>query len=470
MSNALFNDFEGMSSKAWKQKIQVDLKGADYNHTLIWKTNEGIDVKPFYHADEFKTLPEVSSTKATAWKICQSIAVSDAKEANLKAIDAIERGAESILFQIKTDTISVVDLFQNINTEKISIDMKCNFLSEDFAKKLTTVMASKAKQSLTYLHTDIIGNLAKTGNWFANLTEDHEKFSAIIAKTNHLSIDMSLYQNAGATMVQQLAYSLAHANEYLNYIDNNKTLKTLFSQTENSRIEQPLQITFNVAVGSNYFFEISKLRALRELWATLVSEYGIHEECRIIATPSKRNKTIYDYNINMLRTTTECMSAVLGGANIICNLPYDSLYHKPNEFGDRISRNQLLVLKQESYFDKVNNPADGTYYIESLSEQLSEKALDLFKNIEANGGFLKQLKEGTIQRKIKESASKEQADFDAEKLVLLGTNKYPNLDDKMKNELEISPFLKIVKRKTLIQPIIKKRLSEKLEMKRLDKE
>ncbi len=138
---------------------------------------------------------------------------------------------------------------------------------------------------------------------------------------------------------------------------------------------------------------------------TLASEYDVNTNCRILATPSKRNKTIYDYNVNMLRTTTECMSAILGGANTICNLPYDSLYHKSNEFGDRIARNQLLVLKNESYFDKVNNPADGAYYIESLTEQLAEKALDLFKDIEANGGFLNQLKEGTIQRKIKESCS-----------------------------------------------------------------
>ena len=98
MSKSLFNDFEGVSSKAWKQKIQVDLKGADYNDTLIWKTNEGIDVKPFYHPDEFDSLPEVSNSKATEWKICQSITVEDAKEANKTAINAIERGAESILF------------------------------------------------------------------------------------------------------------------------------------------------------------------------------------------------------------------------------------------------------------------------------------------------------------------------------------------------------------------------------------
>ena len=451
MSKSLFNDFEGVSSKAWKQKIQVDLKGADYNDTLIWKTNEGIDVKPFYHPDEFDSLPEVSNSKATEWKICQSITVEDAKEANKTAINAIERGAESILFIVTSKNVSVEDLLKNITCP---VEVKCEFLSESFSTNL------KAINSELTLHTDIIGNLAKTGNWYSNLKEDHAIFDAIVKTTNQFSVDLSLYQNAGASIIQQLAYGMAHANEYLNHLDS----------IISSEAKSTLDITINVSVDSNYFFEIAKLRALRLLWSALANEYGINTDCKIIASPSKRNKTIYDYNVNLLRTTTECMSAVLGGANVVCNSPYDALYHKSNEFGERISRNQLLVLKNESYFDKVNNPADGAYYIENLTEQLAEKALVLFKDIEANGGFLHQLKEGTIQRKIKESAAKEQADFDAEKLVLLGTNKHPNPNDKMKNDLEISPFLKIEKRKTIIEPILQKRLSEKLETKRLKEE
>ena len=460
MSKSLFNDFEAVSSKAWKQKIQVDLKGADYNDTLIWKTNEGINVKPFYHADEFETLPEVSKSKATAWKISQAIDVTDAKISNLKALDVITRGAEHILFNLHSENISVEDLFQNIDLTKVSIDVKCDFMSEAFIKNLRNITRSTADESQLNIQIDIIGNLAKTGNWHTNLKEDHTKLDAIVKNTNQLSIDLDLYQNAGATIVQQLAYGLAHANEYINHLDSVIT----------SEAKQSFQVTFNIAVGSNYFFEIAKIRALRQLWSTLAPEYGVNPNCRIVATPSKRNKTIYDYNVNMLRTTTECMSAILGGADVICNLPYDALFHKPNEFGERIARNQLLVLKHESYFDKVNNPADGTYYIESLTKQLAEKALNLFKDIEANGGFLSQLKEGTIQRKIKESAAKEQADFDTEKVVLLGTNKHPNVADKMKNDLEFSPFLKIDKRKTLIEPIIEKRLSEKLEIKRLNNE
>ena len=229
-------------------------------------------------------------------------------------------------------------------------------------------------------------------------------------------------------------------------------------------------MVFEVSVGTNYFFEIAKLRALRQLFNLIAKEYNHNLDCHLLVSPTKRNKTVYDYNVNMLRTTTECMSAILGGADAIANLPYDAIYHKDNEFGDRIARNQLLVLKHESYFDKVNNPADGSYYIENLTHQLAEKALNLFKDIEANGGFLKQLNEGIIQRKIQESADKEQKLFDTGKEVLLGTNKYPNKNDKMKDDIELYPFVKIKPRKTLITPIIEKRLAEQVEYDRIKEE
>ena len=452
MNNNLFDEFDSVSSKQWKQKIQFDLKGADYNNTLIWKTNEDIDVKPFYHADDFDKRPNISNTKATQWKICQSIFVADIKKSNLKAIDIIERGADSIKFIIPSDDISIKNLIEHINLEKTILFFELQFLSEGYVKQILKLVPD-AK-----IHLDIIGQLSKTGNWFKSLNDDFKSFECIIKNTNSFSVNGSLYQNAGANMVQQLAYALAHTNEYLNVLE----------KSENNL--QKLDVIFNVSVGTNYFFEIAKLRALRKLWKVLASEYKVNTDCHIMVTPTKRNKTLYDYNTNMLRTTTECMSTILGGANTIMNLPYDSIYHKSNEFGERIARNQLLVLKHESYFDKVNNPSDGAYYIESITNQLSEKALEVFKDIESNGGFLSQLKAGTVQRKIKESASAEQRQFDNDEEVLLGSNKHPNTNDKMKNELELYPFVKTNSRKTLIEPIIEKRLSEQLEQKRLKDE
>lgn len=462
MISGLFDEFDSVSAKQWKQKIQFDLNGADYNETLIWKSNEDISVKPFYNLEDLKIIPEVPNTKVTPWQICQTIFVANVEKSNQKAIKAIQRGAESIKFTIPNQDISIKDLLENLDS--IPVFLEFQFLSEAYIKKLNKwQLEHNRKASLKnniQTQTDIIGNLARTGNWFNTINSDFTEFKSIIKQTKSFKIDATLYQNAGANMVQQLAYALAHANEYLNAIDSDFNIET----------KQTFQITFEVSVGSNYFFEIAKLRALRMLWNILASEYHINSHCDITATPTKRNKTIYDYNTNLLRSTTECMSAVLGGVNTICNLPYDAIYKKANTFSERMARNQLLILKHESYFDKVNNPSDGAYYIESLTSQLAEKALTLFKDIEANGGFLKQLKEGTIQRKIKESATKEQQQFNTGETILLGTNKHPNPNDVMKNELELYPFVKTHQRKTLIEPIIEKRLAETLEQSRLKNE
>lgn len=450
MSKSLFNEFPEISSKQWKQQIQFELKGADYNNNLIWKSIEGISVKPFYHPDESHDFLENYNSKTTQWNICESIFVSDTEKSNKNAIELLNRGADSIKFIIPSKNITIEALLKDINLSSTPLFFEFQFIDSEFVKQIPS-------REGIQINTDIIGNLARTGNWYYNLKEDHVHFETIVKYTNAFSIDMDLYQNAGANMVQQLAYGLAHANECLNHFDH----------IIENKIKKSLEVTFNVSVGTNYFFEIAKLRALRLLWSTLASEYNINHECHIFVTPSKRNKTLYDYNTNMLRTTTECMSAILGDSNTICNLAYDAVYHKSNEFGNRIARNQLLILKHESYFDKVSNPSDGAYYIENLTQQLAEKALQLFKDIEANGGFLKQLKEGTIQKKIKESALKEQEQFNRGETILLGTNKHPNSKDKMKNGMELYPFVKTNTRKTLIEPIIERRLAESMEQQRL---
>jgi len=457
----LFEEFNTISAKAWKQQIQFDLKGADYNKNLVWESPEGISVKPFYHADDFESRNIAKIDQVPKLYIAQNIFASSGKKANEKALDVLNRGADCLIFTIPSQDIKVDALLQNIDLSKSPIYFEMQFLSYDYIKQIRDYVAHK--NATIYLNIDIIGNLALTGNWFQNMDKDHEILTRILegdltsSGVNTLSIDVSLYQNAGANQVQQLAYALAHASEYLNFmIDNN--------------IKPTSKVTFKVAVDTNYFFEIAKLRALRLLWKTLAMKYGIDTDCNILATPTLRNKTLYDHHVNMLRTTTECMSAILGGANTICNLPYDGVFHKDNEFSERIARNQLLIIKEESHFKKVNNPADGSYYIESLTAQIADKALKLFKNIEVGGGFLKQLKAHNIQKKIRESALKEQNQFNKNEKVLVGSNKYMNELDRMKGDMELYPFLKTKPRKTLLEPIVTKRLAEELEKKRLQLE
>ncbi|MFS4416065.1 methylmalonyl-CoA mutase subunit beta [Maribacter sp. 2307ULW6-5] len=457
-NTALFGAFNGVSAKAWKQKIQVDLKGADYNGTLVWESAEGIKVKPFYHADDplegHCGCPFVTHTPQMA----QHIYAGRADMANKNAKKALQRGAEALHFLVPKEEVSFAELLAGIDLETTRVHLQLPFLSAAHIKSALRV-ASTHTSSL-YFHLDPVGHLARTGTPFIDLKKDMDEVHGLLGSgaAHLLSVDVSLYENAGAHKAQQLGYAMAHANEYLNQLNEKGSLGQLES------------LSFKVSVGGNYFFEMAKLRALRLLWASLTQAYGISVPCHILAYPTKRNKTVYGYNVNMLRTTTECMSALLGGADTVMNTPYDALYHKSNEFGERIALNQLLLLREEAHFGKVSNAADGAYYVERLTEQLAQQGLELLKMVERGGGFLKQLKDGTLQKKIRESAQKEQRAFDAGEHVLVGTNHYQSGEDRMKDELQLYPFAKTKARKTTIEPILEKRLAEALEQKRLEDE
>ncbi|CAM1373318.1 Methylmalonyl-CoA mutase [Tenacibaculum litopenaei] len=449
MDNYLFDEFEKVSPQAWKNKIQVDLKGADYNETLLWDNNEGIRVKPFYTKEDRASFD--IKLPSSNFNICQKIQVDNEVSANQKAKDALQRGADAIEF-ICVKSIDPVILLKEIDVKHTHFYFRLNTPNEE----LVNHIRESVKQATIFFNIDPIGTLVKTGNWHRNYKADTALLNKLSTIQNSLLVDASTYQNAGANCSQQLAYALAHTHEYIAQLGPNCVPN----------------LHFRFAVGSNYFFEIAKLRAFRVLLAELMSFLALPntKAAHIFAEPSTRNKTLYDYNVNMLRSTSESMSAVLGGANTVANIPYDDLFHEANEFGDRISRNQLLILKEECEMETPHTIANGVYYIEALTQQLVQKALEIFKQIEKGGGLLKQLKEGTIQRKINESAQREQADFDRGELVLLGTNKIQNDNDRMKGELQKSPFLKERKEKTLLQPILPKRLAEKLEQKRLENE
>ncbi|SIQ10589.1 methylmalonyl-CoA mutase subunit beta [Maribacter ulvicola] len=452
----LFESFRNISEKEWKQKIQYNLKGKDYNEEVIWNSPEGIKVKPFYHLDDLDHVV-VGSAHFSSWNIGQNIYAGNAIMANEKALKSIEKGAEAIQFVIPSEAVDIITILNNINLSEVKVYLSMQFLSKMY---IENVLDSIPQANKIHFQIDPIGHLAKSGNWYKSMPLDILLVNELstLPIENLLSINVSLYENAGADMVQQLAYAMSHANEYLHILQEGGNLGSLKT------------IEFKFAIGGNYFFEIAKLKAIRILWDALTKEYDISVPCHIMSQPSKRNKTIYDYNVNMLRTTTECMSAVLGGSDTVFNLNYNAVYKKDNDFADRIALNQLILLKEESYFDKVENPAEGSYYIETITSQLAEKALILFKSIEKDGGFLKQLKNHTIQNRIAESARKQQEKFNTKKMVLVGTNAYLNKNDKMAKELELYPFVKKNPRKTLITPIIGKRLAEELEQNRLSHE
>lgn len=473
MSNSLFETFTATTATQWKQKIQMDLKGADYNEALITPTREGINIKPFYHSD---TAPDIHipnrSSKSNDWYISQRVYAGNATAANKKAIDILNRGSEGVILTIPHKDIDLATLLKGLPKQGIQIHTQ--FFDLDYINSLYEIAPH------AFVHIDIIHQLLSDGNWFQNKEQDFLKFHTLIQNFegyfSNITVNTATYQQAGATITQELAYFVAHLNEYLNGLDE-VGLLSAFAKAESQPTTQskkdinsiPKRVNIDTAIGSNYFFEIAKYRAYRILTRTIGDLYKIDLGCYITATPSLRNKSLMDYNVNLLRTTTECMSAILGGADTLCNIPYDTFFNKENEFGDRIARNQLLILKEEAYLNKIGNPADGSYYIDSITQQLVEQALDIFKNIESAGGLIQSLFDGTIQRKIKESAQQEQESFNSGKRVLIGANKHPNAALPLQKEYEILPFLKIKQRKTLIEPIVPRRLTEELEKSEMKK-
>lgn len=463
----LFDGFPSISAKAWKQRIQYDLGGADYNDSLVWESLEGIKVKPFYHSEDLeggKTFP--LDGEGRPWNIAQELYAADSKKTGHRALGVLQKGVESLIFTLPGEELDFKALLSKIDLDRVSLHFNFQFLEVGAVKGLLAQI--KGHKAPVHLSLDPIGQLAREGNWFHGFDRDFEHLGEILELATSreslsiLGVDVAHYQNAGANAIQQLAYGLAHANEYLQHFAHGSKDKDSPGRS--------FPICFQVAMGSNYFFEIAKIRALRWLWNSLAQEFDGVGDCHILARPSRRNKTLYDYNVNLLRSTSECMSAILGGADTVCNLPYDALYHKDNEFGQRLARNQLLILREESHFNRISHAANGAYYIESLTLQLAQGALELFKGIEAGGGFLKALKKGSIQKKIKENAGREQQLFDSGEIVSLGTNSYQNKQDRIKAELQLHPFVKTRTRKTLIEPIVARRLAEGLEQKRLEDE
>ena len=457
MTNELFEGFRAVSAAEWKLALQAGLRGGDYNDLLTAVTPEGIRTKPFYTREDLPEGGPLPIPGAAVWQI-GALIDPQGPAPGQQAADALEGGADTWVATLEAGTRQWPDWL----TGQTGYPGQIWLLATDPGALEWRPLPEPGRAELLVL-ADPIGYLAATGNWNRGMAADLDGLPqpAAHAAANgiafRLQIGLDTYQQAGANAVQELAYALAHANEYQLRAQGNPGWKG-WSETP----------VFRVALGGDYFTDIAKLRALRRGWALLAQTYGMEGGCRILALPSLRNKTLYDYNTNLLRTTLECMAAVIGGADLVCNRAYDTAYHLPNAFADRIARNQLLLLRHEAHLDQVLNPADGAYYIESLTDQLGRKALELFKTIEAGGGLLAQLKGHTLQKKIRESALREQAAFDAGTRVLVGSNRYPNPADAMRHELQLPGPKK--GGKTLLEPLPLRRLSEAYEQKRLKDE
>ena len=452
--NKLFQEFAPVTTQEWEAVIEKDLKGADYNKKLVWNTIEGFKVKPYYRAEDLENISYLNTNPNeypftrgqkkdnNAWDIRQDIETKDIVEANAIAVQIIERGVNSLgLHAAKVASAEdMKTLLKGIDLEKIKI----NFISSKsyiqtaryFIEEVNSQKIDKSKVAGSFKFDMYAYALLNGAYWgeedvnYAELAKVIELIDAEFTNFRVITINAAVFHNSGANITQELAYALASANEHMAKLTE-RGLKPESVSTNTM---------FTFAVGSNYFMEIAKIRAARMLWTKIVEQYKPMCTCAynmyIHSTSSLWNKSLYDPHVNMLRTTTEAMSSAIGGADAISVAPFDVAYKTPDDFSYRAARNQQILLKEESYLDKIADPVAGSYYIENLTDSIARYAWEIFMDIEAKGGFAKAIESGFIQTEIEKTSQKRDLDIAMRKVVILGTNQYPNLNEKMNSKIE----------------------------------
>ena len=447
--NKLFSEFPPVSTEKWEEVINKDLKGADYEKKLVWRTIEGFKVKPYYRAEDLEGLEYLDANPGekpftrgkhvadNVWEVRQDIHVQNPAEANRIAIDAVERGATSLGFCTKQ--IATIDdmatLLKGIYINAVSINFMC---SKDYLSLLKLYVEYAKREG--YDPKELCGStdfdmfrFALTHGKFHRGEEGDLQAAKELVEYAHealpkfrvLTINGQLLHNAGSNIVQELGFSLAAANELVARLTD--------MGCKAHRVASRIQLS--VGVGSTYFMEIAKIRAARLLWSKIVEQYKPECDCAyklfINATTSRWNQSVYDPYVNMLRSTTEAMSSAIAGADSISVLPFDNAYKEADDFGYRIARNQQLLLKEESYLDKIVDPAAGSYYIENLTNEIARGAWEHFLKVEEAGGMCKALRAGMVQDEVEATAHQRDLDIATRKTTILGTNQYPNLLEKM---------------------------------------
>ncbi|MDE6329415.1 MAG: methylmalonyl-CoA mutase small subunit [Muribaculaceae bacterium] len=438
----LFDMFPPISTDEWMAKINVDLKGADFQKKLVWRTNEGFNVMPFYRKEDLEGLPTLGTLPGefpyvrgtrdnNDWLIRQHIQGATAQEVIDNARHAIDRGVESVGICLcgELGADALPEILKSLDLKKIEVNINCcPGKAVEVAELLVAAVIEQeaADEFRGSIDFNPFRRLLKRGLEFPeDIKSVALRIYDIVKDVKNLrcfAVDSYLLNNAGAFITQELGYALAWGAEWL----------TLLTEAGLTPCQIAERVKFNMGISSNYFMELAKFRAARMLWAEIVKAYGAEEECckmHVHAVTSQFNQTIFDAHVNLLRSMTETMSAALAGVDSIETLPFDLQYKNPDEFSERIARNQQLLLREESHLNKVTDPAGGSYYIEVLTTSIAREAWKIFNEVEDADGFLAMLKKGEIQAKVNESGVKRHVEVARRKEILLGTNQYPNFNE-----------------------------------------
>ncbi|MBR5736750.1 MAG: methylmalonyl-CoA mutase small subunit [Bacteroidales bacterium] len=452
MSEKLFAEFPPVTTEQWEEAINKDLKGADYDKKLVWKTIEGFNVRPYYRAENLADIkfmdtrpgqfPFVRGTKNTnEWLIRQDFcACKDLEEANRLALDALMKGANSIGFELRRknlDEKEMAVLLKDFCLQAVEVNFtgccpgKTRGVIDSFLKVAESMGVAKDEIRASFDFSPLHALTVK-GHFCDDAYDklaDCVKAVADYPGIRVVAVKAYDFNSAGSSISQELGYAMAIGSEYL----------TALTDRGLDAAEVARRIKFTFAISGNYFFEIAKFRAARVLWANIVKAYGV--ECpeamkiKVHAVTSSWNQTVYDAYVNMLRGTTEAMSAALAGVDSIVVLPFDHAFRAPNEFSNRIARNTQSILKEEAHFDKVEDPGAGSYYIETLTSSIAKAAWDIFKSVDAKGGYVEAFKAGDVQAAVKAVSDKKDQAIAKRRDTILGTNQYPNFLEKASDEI-----------------------------------
>lgn len=456
----IFPEFEqNQTNKEWREVVEVDLKGKPFEK-ICWNTYEGFKVSPYYRKEDLENLnhldtvpgefPFLRGSKEKAqlnnWTVRQDFNHADVKKANSLMLEALQRGAEGVGIKLAKELRSgekndsncgvVINsyedfkaLFKEVILNIIPVSFKAGISSEvilDFFLKLAEESKIDFKELKGSLDNDPLAELLIGGKFAQGEEARFKQFIRILKKTAQMKnfkgavVATHHFSNAGASIVQEIAFALSTAVEYINQAKELNTEEVIAN------------LGFGFSVGTSYFMEIAKFRAFRYLWSKVVSSYTNDKSLaatKIEAETSSWSETVYDANVNMLRTTTEAMAATIGGCDSLVVTPYDATYQEADSFSLRIARNQQLVLKEEGNFDKLVDPAGGSYYIESLTASLIKEAWKLFLIVEEKGGMLKAVKEGFVQTEVAKIRAEKEKKVAQARQNLVGTNHVPNADE-----------------------------------------
>ncbi len=444
MTEKLFKDFPPVSTQQWEEQIHKDLKGADYEKKLVWRTSEGFAVRPYFREEDLKDLPYLDTVPGQQpylrgtgtennWLIRQGFSVKGSlKEVNARVLNALNRGVESIGFRLdKEKDYSEKDmatLLAGVYLPAVEISFegvtcKRPQIAGAFLKYLksegTDPSQIRARFEFNPLGEAFAGGHNPSGaelDVLKTIIEDCREYPNIRV-TCVRGYD---FRNSGSGIVQELAFSMAMGSEYIRLLKEKGMEPSIAARS----------IHFHTGIGSHYFLEIAKFRAARVFWSRIVKEQGVGEpedqKIRLHATTNFWNQTAYDMYVNLLRGTTQAMSAAIAGVDSLEVIPFDRVVNEGNDFSDRLARNIQNILKEEAHFDRVTDPAAGSYYVENLTHSILAESEKMYKQLLEKGGFSSETGRLWVMENIRAARERSLKNLASRKEILVGVNQYPD--------------------------------------------